>query len=175
MCKYKDRDFAYRLQPKDSATLYNELMDLFKTKLELISYSELLEKQNDVAAFYSPRNDEWSSIKKKNIKEMYIERFAISQKITHSLTVQQTQHLINVIFLAFIYKIITPSDIFFVNGEIDHINGFEFSEKKIILKRNIYDIQVNIAPEIVVDRKLLSEEWDKFLISLRKISWTIKI
>jgi len=39
----------------------------------------------------------------------------------------------------------------------------------IIIKRNIYDIEISFSPEIMIDKKLMSENWNKFLTAMRKI------
>lgn len=174
ICKYKDKEFAYKLQQdpnKDFVTTYNEIIELLKTKLNMLSYSEILFKKTNIDKFYNTCEniDSWNNIKRKNVKEMYIEKFVINMKIKYSLSIQQARYLMNVIFLTITYKVITSSDIIIENGEIDHINGIEIYEKTVILSKNIYsDIHSNVTPEIILDRKM-SDEWPKFLANLRKL------
>lgn len=171
ICNHKDREFAYRICKKDPMILYNEIIGLFKTKLGLLSYVEIISKRNDIEQFYdNPVNtNDWVSIKRKTVKEIYIEKFIIDMKSKYSLNIAQTRRLSNVIFLAFVYKVITPADIVIDNGVIEYIDGIEISENGVVLKRNIYDIQINLTTEIVVDKKLMSEEWSRFLANLKKV------
>ena len=112
---------------------------------------------------------DWVSINRKNIKELYIEKFAIDMKNKFNLTITQTRYLIDIIFIAFVYKIISPNDVIIENGVIKNINGIKVTSKGVVLVRNLYDIRVNLSPEIVIDKKLMSDEWNRYLANLRKL------
>jgi hypothetical protein len=111
---------------------------------------------------------DWSNIKKKNIKEIMIENFAISMKGKYNLSLSQTRYLVSIIFLAFIFKVISSNDIIISNGQIDSINGIEFENGKIIMEKDIYDMNATITPEIIIEKKLMSDEWYKYVIHIKK-------
>lgn len=169
-CNYKDKEFVYKIQKKDPKEIYNELYHIFRTKLALMSREEIIQKKDDINSNLEDINsyDDWGSIKKKNLKEVMIERFVIDMKKTYNLTSKQSKNLVSIIFLGFVFKVFISSDVKVSEGKIESINGLEFSEGKIILQKNIYDIQVNVSPEIVMNRKVMSDEWEKFINLLKK-------
>jgi hypothetical protein len=169
-CNYKEKEFSYKIQKKNSEELYNEIYSIFKNKLGLVSRDEIIKKQNvidnmkeDVTLY-----TDWSNIKKKNIKEIMIENFAISMKGKYNLSLSQTRYLVSIIFLAFIFKVISSNDIIISNGQIDSINGIEFENGKIIMEKDIYDMNATITPEIIIEKKLMSDEWYKYVIHVKK-------
>jgi hypothetical protein len=111
----------------------------------------------------------WGNIRKKNIKDLLVERYVIDMKNKYLLSLKQSKHLLSVIFIAIVFKVIVSKDIQYSDGKIQHIDGIEFTKKNIIIKRNIYDIEISFSPEIMIDKKLMSENWNKFLTAMRKI------
>ena len=167
-CNYKDKGFVYKLQKKDSKELFDDIVSLFKNKLELVSQDEIIQKKQSVAKNIS--YDDWSNIKKKNLKEILIERFAIAMCKEHHLSITETRYLVSVIFLSFIFKVLTSSDITINNGIIESVDGISFENGKVIVEKNIYGQQINMSPDIVMDKMYMSDEWDKYLSCLRKIN-----
>lgn len=168
-CNFKDREFVYKIQEKDSKELFNDITSIFRNKLSLMSREEIIRRKNDL---YNDDNfnlsEDWISIKKKNIKEVMIEKYVMDMKKTYNLSMKQCNYLLSIIFLSFVFKVFGTSDVFIKEGKIVSIKGLEYSEGKILLKKNILNIQVNISPEIVISKKLMSDEWDRFLNALKK-------
>ena len=170
MCNYKDREFAYKIQRKPTDTLYNEIFDLFKKKLGLLSPSEILSNRNDMNYDDVVCND-WSLIKKKNIRETLVERYVIEMKNKFALTIQQAKYLNDIIFLSLVLRVLVPSDIIIKNGMIESVNGVHFETGKITFDYNIYDIQLSCQqPEFIIEENLMAANWYKFLNTLRKLS-----
>jgi hypothetical protein len=70
MCNYKDKEFTYKIQNKNSKEIYDELFNIFKSKLCLVSRDEIINKKKIIEDKYSNHLYEyvyWSDIKKKNI------------------------------------------------------------------------------------------------------------
>lgn len=170
-CNYKDREFAYKIQKKSPDILYEEVLSLFKTKLNLMSPSEILSNKNDMIQNTETYND-WSLIKKKTVRETLVERFSIEMKNKYSLSIQQTRYLIDIIFLSLVLRVLLPSDIIVKNGIIERINGIYFEDGKILTEYNIYDIQNlgNQQPEFIIEENMMSDNWFKFLTALRKLN-----
>jgi hypothetical protein len=114
--------------------------------------------------------NDWSLIKKKNIKETIIERYVIDMKNKFSLSIQQAKYLIDVIFLSLILRVINPSDIHIAKGTISEINGIHFEVGKVYMDYNLYDIQTSSQPEIIIQENMMSDNWYKFLCTLRKLN-----
>jgi hypothetical protein len=170
-CSYKNKEFSYKIERKEPIELYTDIYDLLTKKLGIMSHKEKVKKRVDFHNTESRIKEfrqEWGNIRKKNIKDLLVERYVIDMKNKYCLTVKQAKYLLSIIFIAIVFKVITPKDIEYSNNKIQNIDGIEFTPKKIIIKRNIYDIDVSFSPEIFLDKKLMADNWEKYLITLRK-------
>ena len=170
-CSYKDKEFSYKIQKKDPKELYEDIYSIFKNKLGLMSRDEIIKKKIDVDNMKEDIRTytDWSNLKKKNIKDLLIEKYALSMKSKYSLTLPQTRHLVSIIFLAFIFKVITSEDITIKNGIIEQIEGIDFEHGKILMIKDIYDINPTIYTDVIIDKKVMSDEWWKYTSSIKKI------
>ena len=91
-------------------------------------------------------------------------------KNKYQLSIKQAKYLISVILIAMVFKVITSANINYSNGRINSIEGIDFDKKQLIIKKNLYSLEVNFGPHIVLDRKVMSDNWEKFLENLRRIS-----
>lgn len=173
-CNYKDKEFSYKIErTKSSRIIYDEVCDLLVNRLGLLSQKDKVKKRSEfkiVEENIKESRKDWSSIRKKNVKEFLIENYVIDMKNTHNLTIKQAKYLLSIIFIAIVFKVINSKDIEYSDGKIHNINGIDFEKKKIVLRKNIYDIEVSFAPSIIIDKKLMSDNWEKYLSTLRKIS-----
>ena len=170
ICNCKDRDFAYRIQQKQPDVLYNEIKGLLTSKLGLVSPLEILSIKNNIVKTHNTEYENWSSIKKKTIRETIIENFAIDMKNRFDLSHSQVRYLIDVIFLMLILKILTSDDIVIQNNSIVEIKGICFDHKKVVIERKLYDANdMYMVPEIIIVDSLMSDHWEKFLNTLRKL------
>ena len=170
-CSYKNKEFSYKIERKDPIELYTDIYNLLTRKLGMMSHMEKIKKRIDFHETESRIKEfrqDWGNIRKKNIKDLLVERYVIDMKNKHSLTVKQATYLLSIIFIAIVFKVITSKDIEYSDNKIQNIDGIEFTTKKIIIKRNIYDIDISFSPEIFMDKKLMADNWEKYLISLRK-------
>jgi hypothetical protein len=170
-CSYKNKEFSYKIERKDPIELYTDIYNLLTKKLGMMSHMEKIKKRVDFEETESRIKEfrqDWGNIRKKNIKDLLVERYVIDMKNKHSLTVKQSTYLLSIIFIAIVFKVITSKDIEYSDNKIQNIDGIEFTTKKIIIKRNIYDIDISFSPEIFMDKKLMADNWEKYLISLRK-------
>lgn len=171
-CNYKDKEFNYKIEQKDPHQLYNDIYNLLSKKLGLLSQRDKLKKKID---FYNIEEEikegrkNWSSIRKKNIKDLCIEKYVIDMKNKYSLSVKQTKYLLSVIFIAMVFKVITSKDIHYVEGKITHIDGITLKKKQIILDRDIYNSESNFNNCIIIEPNLISNNWTKYLDNLRKL------
>jgi hypothetical protein len=92
----------------------------------------------------------------------------IRMKSQYNLDIKQSKYLNYVIFIAMIFKIITMKDIEYEDGEIKNIKGISFENKKIILEKDLYHYDGRKCI-LIDDRKFISDNWEKYLSTLRKI------
>ena len=170
-CSYKNKEFSYKIERKEPYELYIDIYNLLTKKLGIFSHKEKIKKRvdfNNTETRIKEFRQEWGNIRKKNIKDLLVERYVIDMKNKYSLTIKQAKYLLSIIFIAIVFKVITPKDIEYSDNKIQNIDGIEFTQKNILIKRNIYDIEVCFSPEIFVDKKLMSDNWEKYLAVLRK-------
>ena len=174
-CSYKKKEFNYKIEEKHPKTLYNEIYNLLNKKLGLLSHEERITKKKDfidTEENIKESRKNWNDIKKKNIKDLLIELYVSRMKYNYELTIKQSRYLYSVISLAMIFKIITQDDIEYKNGHIKKINGIDFDKKQIIIKKNIYNLDysnISSSYNTLQERKLLSDNWEKYLKEVRKL------
>ena len=171
-CNYKNKEFSYKIENKNPKQLYEDIYTLFAKKLGLMSNKDKIEKKNnfnDVESEIKECRKSWSNIRKKNIKDLLIENYVIDMKNKFSLTLKQAQNLLSIIFIGMVFKVISAKDILYEDGIIKNINGIVFKKRRVILQRDIYDFNINISSYIIIEKKLMSDMWYKYLESLKKL------
>ncbi len=171
-CNYKGKEFSYKIEiTKEPEVLFDDIYNLLHTKFGLLSDKDKIKKRQifDSVNDNKDWNNNWNSIKKKNIKNIIIENFIIKQKTKNLLSIKQARKLLSLIIIGIIFKTITSDDIDYENGQINDIDGIKFEEKKICVTKNICDFGSNLLPEIVIEKKTMSDNWDKYISSLKKI------
>ena len=171
-CSYKNKEFSYKIERKNPKKIYKDIYNLLVNKLGLLSQQEKNKKRLD---FYEMEENiketrqSWTSIRKKNVKDILIEKYVVRMRKKYYLTIKQSKYLLSLIFISMIFKAITTKDIIYEDGKIMEIQGIDFAKNKILLERDIYKIEVSFAPQIVIDKKSMSDSWEKYLKELRKL------
>lgn len=171
-CNYKDKEFSYKIEKKDPNQLYEDVYDLLAKKFGLLSQRDKLKKKID---FYNIEEEikegrkNWSSIKKKNIKDLLIENYVIDMKNKFCLSLKQARYLLSIIFISMVFKVITIKDIHYSNGKIENIEGIQIKKKEIILERDIYNIESEFNNCILIESNLMSDNWEKYLNCIKKL------
>jgi hypothetical protein len=176
-CKYKDKEFIYKIEKKDPEILYNEVYVLLTKKLGLLSHQDKINKKIDFQNIEDEIKEgrkNWNSIRKKNIKDLLIENYVITMKNKYLLTIKQAKYLLSIIFIGMIFKIISVKDIEYRDGIINKIEGINFKKKEIILEKDIYDVKYNISNILIEDKNLMSLNWEKYLETLKKIQESVQ-
>jgi hypothetical protein len=171
-CNYKNKEFSYKIEQKEPEKLFNDIYNLLSTKLGLLSYQQKIKKRldfNNMEDTIKESRQNWYNIKKKNIKELLIEKYVIDMKNKYMLSVKQCKYLLSLIYISLIFKVIVPNDIVYNNCKIDKIEGIDFKKNKIILKKQLYDTESEFRPQVIIENKSMSENWDKYLKELRKL------
>lgn len=170
-CSYRKKDFSYKIERKDAKQIYEEVYTLFTTKLGLFSPREKAKQKKAFDEFESSMRswrDNWSNIRKKNTKELLIELYVIKMKNKYSLSLEQSKHLLSILFMAMVFRVITSEDIVYQNGHIQNIKGIRFMKNRIIVDRDLYNIDTTITPRIILEKKLMSSYWTKYLKELKR-------
>jgi hypothetical protein len=172
-CNYKNKEFSYKIENTDSKKLYTDIYELLSKKLGLLSTQEKLKKRldfNTAEDSIKESKQNWNSIRKKNVKDLLIEKYVLRMKKKYSLKFKQARYLLSLIYITMVFKIITQKDIIYCDGVIDRIEGIDFEKNKIILSRELYNVDdQSFAPQIFIEKKSMSECWDKYLKELKKM------
>lgn len=172
-CGYRGKEFSYKIERKDSDTLYSEIYILLTEKLGLLSKKEKdkkrilfyeIEKNNN----YSKEN--WKDIRKKNIKDSLYEQYVLRMKRIHKLDYKQCRYLLSLVLLAVSFKILTSKEIIYEGGKIKEITIFNFVRKnnnqtEIIVNKNFYDFDLkdDLEDSVHESKKCFSDNWNKYL------------
>lgn len=176
-CSYKDKDFSYKICKKDPKRLYADIYNLFHVRLGILSSKDRNKRKldfNTLETNIHTSKKKWGDIKKKNIKDLLIEMYVIKMKNKYRFSMKQTSYLLSLIFVAMVFKVITSKDIQYSEGEIQDIEGITFSNNRFILDRNIYELEKEISPEIILKQNNMSKNWKKYLENLYKQSIIVK-
>lgn len=171
-CTQKKKDFSYKIEKKPTKEIYDEIYSILTDKLGILSQNDKLKKRqlfNDAENNLKQDLQSWNNIRKKNIKELLIELYVTRMKEKYSLSIKQARFLLSIIFTAMIFKVITSQDIVYEDGKIKVIQGIDFINKKLIIEKDLYNLKIDFNLEIVKDKELMSETWDKFIKDLNKI------
>jgi hypothetical protein len=172
-CSYKRKEFGYKLEKKDAKTVFEDVYNLLMNKLGLLSQQERLDKRKAFSEYENTIKDSrqtWANIKKKNTKELLIELYVVRMKGKHSLSLKQSRHLLSIITVALCFKVLTGDDICYKDGQIMSIDGVDFLNKQVVIRRDLYNLETSFAPNIMLDKKLMADSWDKYLKELKKFS-----
>jgi hypothetical protein len=149
-CNYKDKKFSYKIdESKYSVDIYNELVAILKYKFGLLSkYDKLqknklfLQKQDELI---DTLNNNWSNIKKKNIKLILLEKFIINKSNSYNLNMSQSKELYNKILLGLLLKTITKNQIIYEHKKIKEITCITFKPHEFTFNENIYNFKDNLV------------------------------
>ena len=170
-CSYKEKRFSYKIERKNAKILYNDIYNLLTKKLGILSHKEKIKKRlnfHKTEAQIKEYRQKWTNIRKKNIKDILIEKYVVDSTKKYSLSIKKAQKLLSLIILAIVFKVITTKDIHYSNSRIQHIDGIELSPGNFKITRNIYNTDIGTITEDVSNTKSMKSHWEKYLIMLRK-------
>jgi len=128
-CRHKQKEFNYKIENKDSKTVYKEVFSLLRNRLGIFSHQDKVGKINDIK--------NWKDIKTKKMKELLVELYVSKMRTKYSLSIKQACYLLSTILIAMALKLITVNDIDYSNGCIKKINGINFSNKQVKITQNL--------------------------------------
>jgi hypothetical protein len=138
----KGKEFVYKFIDKEPERIYNDIYNLLKLKLNIMSKNErsiLLKEFEEVEEnIRKIKTCTWNEIKKKGTKDILLQNFLIEMKKKYELRIGQIKKLYNLINLCMILKSISTCDIDYTDGEIKSINGITFTKGKYKVDIDIY-------------------------------------
>ena len=181
-CSYKNREFVYKLERKDENNsskmnecasqpeiLFNDIYTLLTEKLGVFSQKEKLKKKLAFKDFEnSVRNSkhDWSSIKKKTVKNSLYEQYVIDMKNKHKLSIKSARYLLALIMTCLLFKTITSKDVEFEDNKIQAISGIEIKDGEIKLLRPLIS-SIDTAKLKEEEDTSLSKNWESYIKLVR--------
>lgn len=150
-CSFKDKKFNYTCKD-DPEDIHRSLTDLFKTKLGILSSIDILQKRQNFQLLLYENFDDWKNIKKKNIRDLLIEKYALKLKDQYNLPINKVRRIIKKIILGFYFKLISNTDILYdaEQGIMD------------IQMNNMTIVKYTKPKDHVHYKKTMSDQWLKY-------------
>lgn len=169
--KTKSKKFSYYISNDDVETLYKDIYKLLKENVGLLSPNEILETNSKMKGV-DFMNSDWLSIRKKNIKDMFIQTFVIEQKQKYNLTIPQARDLMDTLRRHFTFKTLNINNILFEKGKIKNIEGLRFTDRNFII--DIKDNSKDLSDDKPMNGStsefnFLIESWISYLSNLNKL------
>lgn len=172
-CSYKNKEFSYKIDENLEPTeVYKDISNLFVTKLKLSSLDEKIVQRcafNKMGSNIKNKNTNWSSIRKKNSKDLLIEKFVLDTQIEYKLTLNQTRYLLKIINYFIFIKSIDQKDILYEDNKIQEISGISFSENTVVIDDKLFEITVNEHQNLKNMENYMRNNWEKYLKDIHKL------
>mgnify|MGYP001318333978 CR=1 FL=1 len=170
----KNGEFSINLTTGNTTPedLCQKICNTLREKVGIMSRVERMqskEKFNNHESRLHRSQDNWSMIKKKNLKDLLVENYMVRMKEEHDLSVADARKALSLIFLAMVFKVITQKDIHYYDGRIHDIEGISFRDKKIVMEREIYNTDKDHSVQLIMEKNLMSSYWDKYKNSVFNI------
>lgn len=179
-CSYKGKEFSYRLERKEPDILFNEISQLLKTNIGILSQKEKNKKRINFHEFEKTIKESrkvWQTIKKKNVKDDLYEKYVIDMKKKHNLNLKETKYLLSLIMTAISFKTITSKDIEYEDDKIVNIKNIIIENGEIKLKNSLTNEgSKNLFSEEKNDKTIfMKDNWKRYVRELSKIEDTENI
>lgn len=131
-CRFKGKEFHYEIQNKNPMNVLDDLVTIFKEKLDLRSTIDIAKRYDYIHEYLDEMQPRWDEIKKKAIRHILIENYVLKMRKEFGLNLKQSKKLLSNILIGFQFKLLTKSDVEYdyKRYEINHIEGIEVSREK---------------------------------------------
>lgn len=140
---FKNKQFSYKIrQELKPQIFYEETYDLLKNKFGLSSKNDKIDNKLafsiSESQLFKDTCYDWNSIKRKNIKLLFIEKFIIEKSKQYNLSLETSKKLLDILYLGLLLKNINKNHIIFDNLKIKDITCLTFTNKNFNLDIDIY-------------------------------------
>lgn len=170
-CSNKKKSSSCKIERTEPKLMHDNVYRLLVDELGLLSQREKAKRKLEFQSLDDKSQEscnDWSKIRKKNVRKALIEHYVIRMKEEYSLSLQQARYLLSIITMAMSFKVITPKDIDYRDSIIHDINGISITQNKVELTVDIYGIEVSYSPQTMVDKKKMSDSWEKYINELKR-------
>ena len=169
--KGKPADSITFTETDDCRFTFDNIYQFLSNVCGILSPSDKTKQRNEFESIEQENKNNWMDIKKKKIKDLMIESFAVKMKQKYSLSMKQTCCLISTICMGLLFKSISSSNIILENGSIKNIDGINFDIKRVSFELELYNIDIDEDNETSIresQRKYMVDQWVNYLSDLSK-------
>lgn len=151
-------EFSYKLdQKKPAQELCHDIMSLFKDHVQ----------EDDKVATGGMA---WSQVRKKIIRDTLLERYVLDKIRSYQLSILSARKLLSLLIVGLMFKTISSKNISYHDGFIQHIDGFHYEPKRVIVTKNIFNSKIRDDQPPSIDAcptsRYLSDSWMTYVQEL---------
>lgn len=162
-CFHKGKEFSIQLE--NNFTVFTQVHSLLSINLGISSEKEKQQFKEDVLCTQSLKDP------KRLVKDSTLTSFVLREGEKHHIPDMILRRIFSLLVIGFMFKTLLIKDVIFEGPVIKSIKGFNFSNKKIRITKNVFDVKTTISlDEPRNDNNLLSSSWSKYLHSLDVMS-----
>lgn len=169
-CLHKGKEFSIEISenPNQNTHLFQQIHSLLQSKMGIQSEKEKLNLKEKMM-YHQALKDE---SQKRLIRDSSLTSFVLRQGEKHQLSFPVIRRLFSLLLIGIMFRTILVKDVVFDGNEIASIQGFNLSEKKIRLTKNVYHVnKSSLSPETEkVESHNMSSYWTKYLHTLQLFS-----
>lgn len=141
-CILRGREFTYSLDgDKTAEEVSKELCQMLSSKLQILSQQDHFRFRSECqlhTKHYMESIHSWNDIRKKNLKDILLEKFSLSQQSKHAYSNQLTRTLFAIIFIGLQFKTILHRQIEYDHHAIQRIAGITCEPKRFVCEYNVF-------------------------------------
>lgn len=161
-CFIRNKEFSFKIT--DNVESLEDLHNLLRKRAGILSEKDKIEDKENI---YNEKSRESQCITKKNYRDNLIQNYIIKSGKKYNIKLELLKSLLMFLNNAFLFKIISRSDIVFKNDCIDSIKGIIFKKHKIIIKYNLFSNVNNLTIcEEETKKQNVSQLWRLFIDEL---------
>jgi hypothetical protein len=172
-CYIRGKEFSYKMDAdKPPEILYQELDSLLRERAGILSEKEKLSERARLCRLRTNKNkEEWSQVKKKMIRDTLLEQYVLENSQKYQIASVMAKRVLSMLIVGLMFKTITAKDIFYQNGFIKKIEGFDFEPKKAVVCKDVLHCKNYTPPshDEGIPAKPLHSYWSTYLEEIKLV------
>ena len=174
-CFHKGKEFCVRLDITPVFDLFTQVHSLLHSKMGIQSDQEKTAMKEKIMQQYDQQQKNTDDQHPKRlIKDSIITSFVLREGEKYRIPDNILRRIFSLFIIGFMFKTILVKDVIMVENEIQAIQGFHFSDRRIRIQKNALHLKKNQVMDMgEVQRNepsLLSSHWQKYTSSLSLLS-----
>lgn len=182
-CYVRGKEFSYKIDSdKTPEKVFEELDALLRDRAGILSEKEKMTerarlcRQRTTVPLKSSlptahKKEEWTQVKKKMIRDTLLEQYVLENSQKYNVTSTMAKRVLSLLIVGLMFKTITAKDIFYQNGFIKKIDGFDFEPRKVVIQKNVLHCKHYTQPSLdeTNTAKPLHTYWSMYLEDMKVV------